>query len=346
MKVIKQKINEIERVYATSWLGGPQPRKLLVASEGFGECKVINLPDFSEKTVHGNPGGTTDLCPHPGDDSVFFAICEFLPVFKSENAKLVYVKMNSAGEWEMKTIKQIPFLHRIDVFKWEDKIIFIGGILCGSKKDADDWSDPGNVIMGEIDPVTFELKNETIILNGLTRNHGFIRTSFKGVDSYLISGDTGVWVIPLNEPVLQNIKPWKLFDFPVSDIAVVDLDGDGEEEIAMITPFHGSNFSILKKINGQYETVYTREIEFGHVLWGGSVNAIPSFILGYRKGDEKLLILRGDGSDGYTEYLVDEGAGPSQVSGYQGLSCFHILSANRKVGNIIGDVALYSVFEE
>lgn len=346
MRVIKQKIDTIERVYATSFWGEPQPRKMLVASEGFGECKVISLPGFEKETVLNNPGGTTDLCPHPNDDSVFFAICGFIPVFKSEEAHFAYVKKNDGGEWEMKPIKKIPFLHRFDLVQRNQKLFFIGGILCGSKKNMDDWSDPGRVIVAEIDPATYELKNETVILEGLPRNHGFIRTSFKGVESCLISCDNGVWVIPFEESFPEKIKSWKLLDSPASDVAVFDIDGDGDDEIAMITPFHGNQFSIQKEVNGEYKSIYEREIEFGHVLWGGLVNGIPSFVLGYRKGNEQLLLLRNDGSGGFTETLIDDGAGPSQISGYQGVNCYHILSANRRTGNFVADVLLYTLFEE
>jgi hypothetical protein len=345
MKVVKKKIDMIERVYAASFMGDTIPSEMLIASEGYGECKVYDLPDMQAHTVQGNPGGTTDLCPHPFKENVFFAISNFVPVFQAQEAKLVRVERDHSGEWTMHPIMDIPFLHRIDVFGKDGRIYFVGATLCGSKQDKDDWSDPGKVLVGEIDASSYELINLRPVLEGLLRNHGFIRTSFKGQDAYLISGDTGVKVLPVPAEPSNDWAGEELFDFAVSDVAVCDIDDDGDQEIGAILPFHGNRFVIFKQNGSEYESIYERKIEFGHVLWGGSLNGIKSFILGYRQSDQKLIVIR-KGSDGFSEDLVDVDCGPSQIACAQGTGCFHILSANRKVGIVDGEVALYTLFEE
>jgi hypothetical protein len=344
MTIIKESIDRIERVYSAAFMGPPASKKLLIASEGYGECKVYTLPDYRRQTVLGNPGGTTDLCPHPFDDSIFFAIGNFVPVFQAEEAKLVYVKNGKDGLWRMEPIRTIPFLHRIDVFAKNGKLYFVGATLCGAKKDKDDWSEPGKILVGEIDETTFELKNVRTVLDGLYRNHGFLRTEFNGRESYLVSGDKGAWVIPVPENPGEDWPSDKLFDFAVSDMAVCDIDDDGMEEPAVITPFHGDTFTIYKQTGKEYREIYSRKIEFGHVLWGGKVNGIPSFILGYRQADRKLLLIRRGAGGNFREYTIDTDCGPSQIACIQGLNCFHILSANRKVGIVDGEVALYTIF--
>ena len=203
------------------------------------------------------------------------------------------------------------------------------------------------VIVAEIDEESFSLKNRKAVLEGLVKNHGFTKALFQGEISYLISGDFGTYALPIPPSFENEWKARPLFsDFPVSDIAAGDIDGDGEEEIALITPFHGSEFKILKRINGEYEEVYRRDISFGHVLWFGDVNGIPSFILGYRKDDEQLLLIRSNGSNSFREITIDTECGPSQIACYQDEGCFQVLSANRKTGPIVGEVVLYTLYEE
>lgn len=346
MTVVRQCIDKTERVYAVSFSGEPIPKKAFMASEGFGTCTVFDFAASRGREVLDNPGGTTDICPHPEDDRVFFAITNFLPVFKSQEAQLAFAKEEADGEWRMHAIKTLPFLHRIDIIAREGKLLFIGAILCGSKKDTDDWSDPGRILVGEIDQDSFELTRLSVVLDGLTRNHGFGKTGFNGEESYLITGDTGVWVMPIPKVLADGWHPRKLLDFPVSDMAVCDIDSDGSQEFGFISPFHGNAFSIQKYNGTIYEPVYAREIDFGHVLWGGLVNGIPSFILGYRQGDQKLLLIRCVDGERYTETVIDAACGPSQIACVQGLNCFHILSANRKTGNVLGEAVLYTLFED
>ncbi|NQT58039.1 MAG: hypothetical protein HQ557_03550 [Bacteroidetes bacterium] len=345
MLVNKKILDSIERVYATAVHGLQKPEGLIVASEGFGECKYYKLSDHSQKVIHNNPGGTTDLCPHPTDENVFFAISNFIPVFAAEKAELVYVKRDVEGEWWMHSIETIPFLHRMDIFSVGSNLYFIGATLCGSKERIDDWSQPGKIIMGNLDPETFELTGVRTIMDGLYRNHGFSKIINQGKDSYLISSDSGCWIIPLPDDINDGFSPYKLFDFPASDMAVFDIDDDGDQEFAVITPFHGNQLKILKNIDGHFSEIYSREIEFGHVLWGGLINTIPSFILGYRKDDMKLLILRSGNNNEIEEFLIDADCGPSQISCFQESDGFNILSANRKTGKINGEVALYTIVE-
>ena len=346
MRIVKQRIDQIKQIYAVAVTGTEEGLRLLAASEGLAECKVYAYPDFEARVVSGNPGGTTDLCPHPDTDSQFFAVTNFVPIFQAEKAKLVYVWKDTDDLWQMQDIAIIPFLHRFDVIRLDGKLVLVGATLCSSKQSQDDWSDPGEVFAAEIDESSFTLKNRRNILKDLVRNHGFTKTSFQGTDSYLISGDFGTYVLPIPPSFENEWVARRLFDeFPVSDIAAGDIDGDGEDEIALITPFHGSDFRILKPVNGEYREVYHRDIAFGHVLWFGEVNGIPSFVLGYREGDGQLLLIRSDGNGGFSETTLDTACGPSQIACFQEDDCFRILSANRKTGPIIGDVVLYTLYE-
>ena len=78
-----------------------------------------------------------------------------------------------------------------------------------------------------------------------------------------------------------------------SDGLMVDLDGDGVEELCTFTPFHGNEVRIYRKENGKYELVYTypEKLPFLHALWGGELCGKNTWVLGYRNGDRQLLAI-------------------------------------------------------
>ncbi len=196
MTIVRQCIAKIERVHATSFSGESIPNKASMVSEGFGTCTVFDFYRSQAREGRDNPGGTTDICPHPENERVFLTITQFLPAFKSREARLAFAKEEADGEWRMHAIKTIPCLHRIDLIAREGKILFVGSILCRSKKDTDDWSDPDWMLVGEFDKKSFELTNLSVVLDGPRRNHGFRNTGFTREESYLISGYTGARVFP------------------------------------------------------------------------------------------------------------------------------------------------------
>ncbi len=62
----------------------------------------------------------------------------------------------------------------------------------------------------------------------------------------------------------------QLLDEAASDAVLVDLDGDGQKELGVLSPFHGENIYIYKKRDGRYEQVYAYEkkAEFTHAIYG------------------------------------------------------------------------------
>jgi hypothetical protein len=105
-----------------------------------------------------------------------------------------------------------------------------------------------------------------------------------------------------------------LLDRPVGDVAFADLDGDGEQEMATIEPFHGSQFLVSKKTEGGYETVYRYpgEIEFAHAVAGCTLGGTPSIVGGVRRKNAELFCIQCvDGV--YTSAVLEEGAGPSNA---------------------------------
>jgi len=341
--IVKSSLDMIERVYSTATLGTP-PTALLAASEGYGPCKLYSTPSLDGVVIDGNPGGTTDLCPHPSDNDVFFAVTGFVPVFDAAQSHFNVVRRDG-DEWSMTAIEKIPYLHRFDVLEKGGRLYLVGASLCERKDARDDWSSAGEVFVREIDPKTFALGERRNILGDLYVNHGFTRTVFRGREVYLISSRSGLHEIEIPDDPLGDWNTRQLLDEPMSDSAVCDIDGDGIDELATISPFHGDSFRILKPNGTAFEEMYSKKIEFGHVLWGGETNGVPSFFLGYRKAEMALVLIRFvDGR--FVETAVDAGGGPSQITVFQNPCSCSVLVANRATGVVDGEVAVYTIFED
>lgn len=159
----------------------------------------------------------------------------------------------------------------------------------------------------------------------------------------LVTCQEGVFVVtpPQDEGTEWTIK--QIMNKPVSDIAVVDIDEDGEGELVTIEEFHGGNFIINKKINGEYKEVYKypKEMDFGHVVWGGKLRGVPTIIGGYRRVEKELFIIQCEDKKNLTfkTEVIEAGVGPSNVAVINEKDRDIIISANRE----LGEAALYFV---
>ena len=119
----------------------------------------------------------------------------------------------------------------------------------------------------------------------------------------------------------------------VSNADAIDLDGDGEREIAAIEPFHGCYFRIYKKIGGAYRMVYEfpEVSEFYHVVKAGYLLGRPCFLGGCRRGKKQLFAVYWDKeTKSFVTETVDEGVGPSNACIRNGRDGDVIYSANRE----------------
>ena len=80
-------------------------------------------------------------------------------------------------------------------------------------------------------------------------------------------------ILEVNQGILRVSAPekrggqWKtelIMEGHIGEIATIDIDNDGEDEIMTIEEFHGDTIQIYKKIDGKYTKVwkYDNEIEF------------------------------------------------------------------------------------
>ncbi|MCT4594365.1 MAG: hypothetical protein N4A57_08880 [Anaeromicrobium sp.] len=337
MKIKKKKLGELERVYATCIMEINDELHYIVASEGASECRAIKANTLEETVIWDAPGGTMNIIPVPGRKNEFIATQKFLPTFNSAECEIVHAILDKDNNWTVTPIMRIPYLHRFDLFMIDDELHLIGGMLCNSKAFKEDWSDPGRIVTGKFhDDLTkaFEL---TTVYDGITKNHGFCAGNWKGKRAFFITGVEGIFIA---YPPEKKTDEWiieQLFDHEVSDCALCDIDGDGNTEIATIELFHGDKGKIYKEIDNQWQVVYERDFEFGHVVWGGIIAGKPSFIIGGRKGTMDLVLFTYDKGK-FVETVIDNTGGPSNISVINLEDKDVILAANRQIGE-------YAVYE-
>ncbi len=319
MNIIKRHLDDMERCYCTGNVTIDGVPYVLLASEQVGgSCYAYTGPDLSvRETVWEGAGGTMSIIEIPGSNGQFLGIQNFFPGFQSEGAKIVWGRRDKENGWVTRDFLSLPYVHRFDVLSSGGVNYFVAATLCGSKKSREDWSDPGKVYVGVM-PDNLENSMEiTPLLDDMEKNHGYWRGSMNGKSCGFFTCESGIYaVLP---PVTPDAGWTKhhLLEVPVSDAAFYDLDGDGEDEIVTIEPFHGNCVKIYHKTDKGYKGVYKYpgECEFAHALWAGSLRGKPTVILGIRRMNAELVMIQYNPMSGtYTESIIEKGGGPSNVA--------------------------------
>jgi len=279
----------------------------------------------------------------PGSNGEFIAVQHFFPGFKSEGAKLVWGRRDANSGWVIKDLALLPFIHRFDMFRVEDEIHILAATLCGSKSDREDWSSPGTVYAGKLPASPEYGVRFTPVLGNLYKNHGYCRSVREGREAGLITCDSGIYALL---PPSEKECEWSsehLLEAPVGDVAVCDLDGDGDNEFVTIEPFHGDKFLVRKKCDGEYRIIYNYpgKVEFAHAITGCVLRGKQSVACGARRGYGELFILQHEnlGRTPFHTTLIDSGAGPANVAVVNQRDRDIIISANHSAG----EAALYFV---
>ncbi|MDJ0292608.1 hypothetical protein QLH48_19615, partial [Bacillus safensis] len=175
-----------------------------------------------------------------------------------------------------------------------------------------------------------------VIKEGLTKNHGYCRAYHNGKMVGLVTSQEGVFRVT---PPQSDDEEWtieKIMDRPTSDVAVVDIDEDGEDELVTIEEFHGKHFRINKKYGDEYKIIYEypKEMDFGHVVWGGKLRGVPNIIGGYRRCDKDLFYIQCTDKEKleFETVVIESGVGPSNVAVLNEDDRDIIISANRELG--------------
>lgn len=336
----KEVIGQMHRCYSvqTANIGG---NLLLLAAS---EAEAGGMAAYGAEAPHDcawisrENGGTMSIVNIPGEPGAVYVGRKFYPHFDARESDVICCRKTEKG-WEETVVLRQPYLHRFDVFQVGTKRVFVGCTLCGSKRFQDDWSDPGAIYVGypHKDPSRpFPLKP---LLEGVYKNHGYWRGSWRGREAGFIASENGVYVFTPGEEAAQC--GWeKILDQPASEVAMWDFDGDGMDEMAVISPMHGSQVSILHADGtGGYREVYRcpLELEFCHALWAGELCGVPTVLCGARRKEKPLFCILYQGG-GYITRIIDTQVGSANVCVYSHGGVQRILSAN----NGCHEVAIYT----
>ena len=80
-----------------------------------------------------------------------------------------------------------------------------------------------------------------------------------------------------------------LLETPASDATLIDFDGDGKDELLVLSPFHGDTVLIYREKDGKYELdyEYPEKIEFLHAIWSGEIQGKPVVMIGTQKRKQR-----------------------------------------------------------
>ncbi len=349
MKVTKKVIGNLTKCYSIAPLTYNGAKHLLIAAEKHDPCYLFDLAGNREDTVWEEPGGVMSMVQVPGSNGVFLATHKFYSPNDSKEAKIIIATPLNKGNWEIRTLVELPHVHRFDIVTRNGKNYLIACALKSGHEFKEDWSMPGKVYATVLqdDLSSFNEDNQlkfTVLKDNMLKNHGYYKVVENGVETCIISCDDGVYRFTPPENADDSWQIEKLIDEAASDAVLVDMDEDGEKELAVISPFHGQNIFFYKKIDGKYQKVYTYDsAEFAHAIYGGSLLGKPTVIIGHRKGKRNLLqFTYNKQTASYEVAIIDSDCGPANVFKYtQDDGSEVLISTNRE----IDEIAMYT-FEE
>jgi len=332
----KKVILNIESVYTANAFQVGSEFYVGAGSETLPEVYLYEISSGKSSLVKGCPGGVMSFIPVPGSPDLFFSIMGLFPPFIGAEAG-IFMHRKSGADWTTTKALDLPFAHRCEILNRDGKNYLFAVSVSKHKENPEDWSKPGEIHLIRLeDNFKLPLKSE-IIDNSITRNHGMLRTKIKGVETLCISGAEGIFYFEQEVGDKWVIKP--LLNKEVSEFSFIDLDGDGQEELVAIEPFHGQTLNIYKRNGTGWELKYTDSLSFGHGLSAGYINKEPVIVVGSRRGSfalDRFKVI--DLSTGkFSREVIEEDAGPTQTQVFTADGKDYILSANQKKN----EVALY-----
>lgn len=334
MRLPKKVLSSIPKCYAAlGYLEDGEP-KLAFAGEGKGVLQIYSGADFSQaETVWEDGGGTMSMIALE-DGRILLVSRGFYSMVESAGST-IYIVRHAGNGYTYEPIASLPFLHRFGVLEaFGGRRYVVASTIATQKESKEDWSKPGHVYIAPLPAdmgKTFTLTWEKLP-GAYTKNHGFCIANYRGRQSAYICCEEGIYVCL---PPQADGKTWSvrhLVDMPVSDVAVMDIDGDGEDELAVITPFHGDKFAILHRDGDVYREIYAYSAAQGfyHAIYAAELCGQRAFIGGARRGAQQLFLITYQNGQ-YVAKVIDENVGPSNVAVLNTPAWDILLSANRQV---------------
>ena len=333
----KKILAEIEKCYACLGKTVNGEPCLFFAGEGDGSVHAFLGESFERhETIWQGGGGTMGIVAIPGHDEWTLVSRGFYSMVDCGESTIEIVR-DAGGHFTHEPIAALPYLHRFGALKAQDGMLYlVAASLHSGKADKADWSKPGHLYWAQLpDNMEKPFHVDFQPFEGeYYQNHGFCTACVGGIGAAYTSSREGVFAIvpPANRGGAWTVT--QLMDFPVSDIAVTDLDGDGKAEIAALSPFHGNRCRVYKDLGEGYEVIYTYPLpdDFFHTILSATLGGAPVFIGGARKLTSDLFLLRWDAqAQAVVSQQIDVGQGPSNAAVLNLPQRDILLAANRMV---------------
>ncbi|MCD8082042.1 MAG: hypothetical protein LUE86_00610 [Clostridiales bacterium] len=318
-KVEKRVLGRLGQCYSIAPLFYRGKQHILVASDGRDQCRLYGMDGELEDVIWSEPGGVMTMMQIPGSDGQFLATQRFYSPDESDRAKLVLVTPTASG-WDVKTLIDLPFVHRFDILERNGVYYLIVCVLKTGHKFKGDWSTSG-VVYATVLPDDLSVYHEgnplplTVLKDHLWKNHGYVHTVWDGVQASIVSADQGVFLFVPPETADGEWEIRQILDQPASDAVLVDLDQDGKRELVIISQFHGNEIMIFREEDGTYKKAYEYEhADFSHSIYGGDFCGIQAAVIGHRAGTRDLLAFYWDEeTHAYAVQKLDQDCGSANV---------------------------------
>lgn len=318
MEFIKRRLSKAEMGYFITHLNILGRDRIIAASEANGPAVVFASPAYEPQVLSPGPGGCMGFAQLPGRDDAILMVTEFYPIFKAEKAGINLLQaVNGLNQpWTSKRIIDLPFIHRMCIVGNGTDHFLVAATVCGGKDFQEDWSRPGKTYVAKV-PDNIEGSWELIpVMEGIHRNHGLQVGNYAGQPCVFIAGDEGLFALQIPESGSSEWNSKLIINHPISELFPADLDNDGEDEIAVIEPFHGNAMSVYKNIQGDWARIYTAELAFGHGLWAGGLGDENVVIAGNRANEKNLACFKVTATSRFAmdKSVIDAGSGTTNMT--------------------------------
>ncbi len=332
----KKKILDIEAAYTARAFQNESGFYIGTGSETKPEVYLYDLATREKNPILHLTGGMMNFLPVPGKPDLFVSIMGHYPSFHGKNAG-IFMLTRMENNWESGMAFRLPFAFRCETLNQGGKHYLVAVTISKHKEGEGDWSQPGEIHLIDLEHCEIRKWRSTIIDNSISRIHGMCKTVMNGEEAICISGSEGIFCL------IREGEDWRvnqLFYKEVSELSFMDLDGDGQDELVTLEPFHGNTLNIYKQDGANWVPGFSAELSYGHGLSTGAFKSEPTIVVGNRSGSLALEafvvkdLLRGN----VERRVIEEGAGPTQTQVFKFDSVDYILSANQKKN----EIALYT----
>ena len=329
----KKSILEIQSVYTANAFTINGVSYVGAGSETTPAVYVHNLETGASSLVDGCPGGVMSFVPVPGHSGLFYSVMGLFPPFVGKDAG-IFMHRSTAMTWVTSKAMALPFAHRCDILTKDGRNWLFAASCSKFKAEPADWTQSGELYVIPLDDSTGLAGMPKLVYDRIWRHHGMLKARINGDDTLLFSGAEGIFYM-VRENERWDVR--RLFDHEVSEFGLIDLDGDGQDELITIEPFHGNSLNVYKHIGKVWEKLYSDELWFGHGLSCGMFQGEPAIVVGNRRGPLTLNLYRRMADGSFSRRILEEQAGPTQTQVFSAGGKDYILSANQ----LKNEVALY-----